>query len=505
MKNINWDEKINEFDKALKNGLQNFVSIELKKLILSQKVSTEYLPKITDLLRRSGDPLLGTKLLSKFFSKDRNELLKLPSELICSYAACLSALGANQEAKVLLKSIESIDDPNIQLQSGFNLIRTWDYQNSIIYFRNVLKSNKATDYQKLISKVNLLSAYLNTGMQHLFNKEITNAIYSAQTMNAKLLLGNILELRSQFRLNNKEFSAAEHDLKISQKLLNNPSNLYQLILKKWMLFLGFDMLKIKIGPSIQLDSLNTQNQELKNICQRFGYWELYRDCDLQYYIRSQNPDVFLKLYYGTPHLMYRKHLERYKHFDLQIPDNWIFKPSEFLESSDEIYVHTPTKNDPLVKKLLTSLLSDLYAPKSLGGIHNDLFPNEYFSAEHSPHKINQLVYRLRKNLKNKNFKIFSLCKTFKIQTDLKILIRNPELTILDPILQLEKDLLKGCLGQLVDWSQIKNCAESIMIQNKSAGVVIHDYQIRKMIKNNIQSGKIISFKRGAKSKYKIAI
>lgn len=505
---ISWKEKIQSLEELLRQGKLHQVKEELM-FVKAQKPPRDFLFQLCNLARRSGHPLLGSQLLSPLFNNDKNKS-QIPNTLESSaYAACLSALGAHQEAFQILAATSEPEHTEVLLQKAFIHIRNWEHSKVIPILRKYLQSSAISPYQNLVAHVNLLAAYLFNESFASFEKECIYCIKLAQKLQAKLLLSNILEIRAQYYISQKKFFAAENNLNLSAQLLSNQETLYHFFIERWKLFLSFDKLQLAYpfdaSAQTHLHNLRNDYTFLQKKASRLGYWEVARDCDYQFIIRTKSHFLQTKLFYGTPYVSYRAKLVTAFDEDFQIPARWTYFEDENMPSEQKIILH-PSANDPLTLKLLSILLLDLYKPLSIGFIFTKLFPDERFSPEHSSHRVNQLLYRLKKELsiytdKNKNSLVSFQVKNhlYQIQSSVPIEWPNPVFPEMQPLNLFKETILKGKLGATFNLQKAQDYFQSINRNLDHCPL----YLIKNILKDCAKENKIQRIDQGPKTIYRL--
>lgn len=505
---ISWNEKIQTLEGLLRQGNLYQVKEELM-FAKAHKPPRDFLFQLCNLARRSGHPLLGSQLLSPLFNNDKNKS-QIPNTLESSaYAACLSALGAHQEAFQILAATSEPEHTEVLLQKAFIHIRNWEHSKVIPILRKYLLAPDITPYQKLVAHVNLLAVYLFTDSNSSFEKECVHCIQLAQRLQAKLLLANILEIRGQYYILQKKFIAAENDLNLAAQLLSSQKSKYNFFIERWKLFLNYDQSILNKSSALSSKQL-TQNLRAEFMAFQkkaiaMGYWEVARDCDYQFIRRIQDPNLQTKLYYGTPFTSYRAKLISAFDNNFKTPSRWTYFDDKDITTEKKIILH-PSAKDPLPKKLLSILLLDLYRPLSIGFIFANLFPDEKFSPEHSSHRVNQLLHRLKKELtvyseNNRNPFIFITVKNhmYQLHSSVPIEWPDPDTALIHPVDLIKNTILSGQLGTVFNFHQVKNYFRSLKITPDDYPM----YLLKNLLKDCAKDNKIIKINQGPKTEYRL--
>lgn len=440
--------KILQIERLIQLGQFSLAIEELQK-VNKNKPKQEYLYLFCNLARRAGAPLLASQIIAPLFRVD-SQLYSPTSAERAAYGACLSTLGANNEAEVIFSNSADKTHPDLLIQQAFNFIRLWDYKSAIPLLRCYVELKQISDYQRLIAKVNLLAAYLAEDKYTAFTLEFNSCLKLAQTQKAYLLLANCLEMRAQKHLAQKKWAAAEDDLKLAKQLAKDPDSVYSFYIKKWELFAWSDQ-NLALDSNSKTEVLNKKLYQLKVECRKKQFWEVERDCDFQFAIRDPKHTTLNKVYFGTPFESYRKKIRRKINESISIPENWDYSHTEVIGN---VFIIEPNDLRKIPFRLFATLFRDLYKPLSIGLVQSLLFPEEVFSPESTSKRVNQLCIRLRKLLKLKHAEFDIHVLNHMYQAGLKqqaIRLFSPD-QALQKVFdsaenQLEKDILSGRWGQ----------------------------------------------------------
>ena len=93
-------EKLAEIEKYIQSGQLAVAinTISTLNRVSKGKIPRELLYRLSNLARRAGAPLLASRILAPLFRTDGVDMFPTASER-AAYGACLSTLGANQEAE----------------------------------------------------------------------------------------------------------------------------------------------------------------------------------------------------------------------------------------------------------------------------------------------------------------------------------------------------------------------------------------------------------------------
>ncbi len=404
----------NEFRKILQKlhldtqqGFRSSVLFELNKINRSQ-IDIEQATAFSELAYRNNDFYLALKFLYRFFrsEKDYDSKLIIESNSLSAYAAALAGIGANNEAKIIFKTLNA--DVNSLLNYAFLLFSEWDYENSIPLITKFIKSQK-DEYKILVGRLNLVAAHIANGDLNegeLLLNDLQNDLF--KNPNAFILTGNSFEIKSQIHLLNRQYKEARLSLTYATKYLDQGGSRYKLYVEKWKAVLDLEMNPKSESNLSKLNSIRCQALDLKN-------WETVRDCDFHLARILNNEELLQRILIGTPYSGYKKRIKKIYGIieDPKIP--LIYKPgfqneSSYLEKIDLDFSNIPRLlvQRPTSYKLLQILCRDIYKPPRMGTVFHSLYPKEYFNPFSSP-------ARVRNSIKRFNNSMRSLSLDFKIK------------------------------------------------------------------------------------------
>ncbi len=158
------------------------------------------LPAWARLARRAGINDKPLKLLFNKIRKETSDLMLNSVSEIAEYAACLTRVGACEEALSLLKSLpaEAVRSyPPVALYWAFLYSRDWNYAEALIHLQFYSASNGLDDYDRAISLLNLASCHLALGETAKAESTLLQLKKSKLDPSWSLLRTNILELQAQ--------------------------------------------------------------------------------------------------------------------------------------------------------------------------------------------------------------------------------------------------------------------------------------------------------------------
>lgn len=357
--------------------------------------------RMANLARRVGLPIVSLRLLNALVRPTSKQPEVATPEEKAEYAAALTFIGASEESIVLLESLPHDTVPQSLLFEAFAYFSRWEYRAAIPLLREYILSSKITDYQKLVGRVNLLAALVFEELYKECETLQAQILDEAKRGGYTLLYGNTLELAAQVAIFQRNFTGADETLKQAREVFSQADSLDSFFVKKWSSILA--LMKKKSAES------RAAVIEVRNDALTRHHWETVRECERFLAVEYADVDLMKKVYYGTPYSPYRERLvrdfQRQSKVKLTLPDTFSFElegpkgPRLEVDVADGTFIY---KEKPLqlkvgqaLHRLLVSLSSDLYRPLRVAVAHHYLYPDEYFHPLSSPHRVYEVVRRLK--------------------------------------------------------------------------------------------------------------
>lgn len=390
-----------QIDEWLRQGQVQLAQTELQALQIS-KIPREDRLAFANLARRANLVFLSLQILGPIARpkvSSRKISLQAPPTTaeLAAYAAGLVRIGAVKEAKALLDSLDSSQCAEVLLYKSYIPILRWDYRQAIPYLKKYIGSPQISEYQKLVGKVNLASAYVAERNLHQVGKLLEELRKSTEAGAHLLLHSNVLELLAQYWILKKDYLQAQEFLLVASKSQQGSGNSnYGFWFKKWNAVLG----SLQEGASRADEFLKIRQEALDG-----QDWETVRECDFFHAIFTKNNQGLTHVIFGTSFKRYREKVKVYRGTYLNLPRqyDWEIGPggaSEMVRILDvgrgrELNGKVELKIGQLLHRALKLLSSDFYRPFRIGEIYGELFPDTFFNPMTSAQQIAQVVQRLR--------------------------------------------------------------------------------------------------------------
>lgn len=403
-----WAQILKDIEGLLLQRKNLLVSQEIDRFMV-KKPPRECLSKFAALARRAGFSYQSLRILQPLFRKEGRSInLNTSTHEKTIYGSALIVVGAKDEGLRLLEEIDPKEQPEALSFKATAKISEWKYSEALPILEDYLNNYELSPLQRLVGALNLSSCYIVANKPQKFKRLIKDCYQLAEQTKAQHLRLSIVELEAQFYYSQNEFNRSQQIIRKSfPNGIQEPSTVFEALLKKWDLL---SLSQISQGRNEQRNIYEAIGQ-LGQVCKHKQYWEVYRNCDLQYGLLTDQETKVYKAYFGSPYKEYRKKLLGQIKGRFDIPDWWINKSSD----SNSIFALNRTTascgNDVIIEPFKKSwnlfflLSQDLYRPVSLGYLFNELFPEEYFAKRLAAHRVQQLLLGLRKAFNSKDLTI----------------------------------------------------------------------------------------------------
>jgi tetratricopeptide (TPR) repeat protein len=383
---------VSKCDELIRAGRSNEVAPLISDLNL-KRVPRPVCQRLAQVCRRAGLVRAGLRLLKAIVLDEKSS--GATAGEVCEYAALLFKNGSLKEALARLQKIDETKAPEALLFRSFCSTSAWDYKNAIADLERFLILAE-DPYQRLVAKVNLVSAYIVLREFKKAEELVGTILQVARDRGHARLVGNCLEQRGSIYLLQSEFDRAHRDLQDAQRIFGEGSNHDQLLVSKWLSLLS-SLKSNSVEPLL----------DFRTTAVKYKQCESVRQCDLFRLKISFDQPTFDYLYAGSPMVNFRT---------LMLQD-LPHAPGEYCFLGGNNRVHLDLKSgevrgrSPAIRvdgkglKLLNCLLDDFYVARNVGSLFSELYPEEYFDINSSPHRVQQVILRTRQWLENQNLPI----------------------------------------------------------------------------------------------------
>ncbi|MCB0405636.1 MAG: hypothetical protein KDD51_12705 [Bdellovibrionales bacterium] len=416
-------DKLSEIDEALRTG-QTASARKLLDAVLKGNIPRQFRWKVAALCRRSGVSEKAARLLHPYVrGSSARQAAPSPNELV-EYAGALERLGALNESVRLLKSINGEHHPRALLYFAYCEIAQWNYGGAIPKLEQFLRNDLPTPYDKLVAAVNLAAALVYERRLGEGLEKCQQLIEHAKQVTSNRLRANLHEIRAQALLWEKKWEAAQKELETARELLCSENHDY-LYVMKWQAL-------IRCYRNPEDTAAFLELRKVRAIAQKKPDYETVRDCDRHESFLKKDVDLFIHLYFGTPHPALRQRLlEESSPASIPSTYDWTLQPGKGAAICDlslaDPSLSAGLKAGQLTYKLMRALSSDFYRPVSTTEIHNLLHPDDYFNPETTPLRVYQTISAARKWIVSSSlpFEIHEHQGSYEFRTHGPLVLRCP--------------------------------------------------------------------------------
>lgn len=376
---------VSDCDVEIRAGRTHQVA-KLLAALNATKVPREWRLPLAEICRRAGLYSLGLTLLRHLVNVERGtgHLQQATHAELAEYSVLLMRIGAVGEALERLQGVDSNHVPDVLLYRAFGQFYRWEFAGAAQDLEEYLRK-PLPDYSRLIGKVNLAHAYVESRCFGPARDLLEENIQEAGIKGHFLLQSNCLAMRAQVDLWEGKLADARTTFEQASQLVPSNSKAAGFI-GKWRLILQ----ALESRSALTLEDLRVAARKTKD-------WESLREADLFSLKINFENTRFLHLVFGTPFSGYRQRICTELGY---LPDRSIYilgpKASPRLDLRTGEIDGIPTRNQGRkCHQLIEVLLRDFYAPMRLGGVFHELFPGEYFDIGSSPNRVHQILHRTR--------------------------------------------------------------------------------------------------------------
>lgn len=372
----------------------------LVRPLLERKHPREELVKLANLARRAWMPEHAARLLFKIVhpTEKRNVAAAATAEEKTEYATALVMLGGHREALKLLQDIDVREVPEALFARSLAHFSQWNWQATLNQWERLIGSPKATELQKLRGE--LYHATALTHGAHDFDRstEICERLLkiSSPSKNRVIYKNALLLLGQNFAFLKQTAKAAPYFAELEKLSADEDDSRHLLHTRLWKAISNNDVAELRKARE------GFKEQER---------WEQVRVSDYYEAELTGNSELFIHLYFGTPHAAFRERVAKALGGAENIPSKYDWKlwsgksaPKVLIDSANGTSNASEAflKEGHVLQRMLLALSSDFVMPPTVAELHEQLYPGEYFNPNSSPDRVHQCLKRLRKWLESAN-------------------------------------------------------------------------------------------------------
>lgn len=397
-----WKAHITGLDQSLRQGRHGSVRQELSRTN-AREVPRPWLESLANVARRAGAFSLALRLLNPVCRPVQGIRRDASAGELAEYGMALVKNGSFDEALGILGEIDPRLEPRTYLYQAFARFPRWEYGEALPLLDQFLERVDAAAYEHRIAQVNRLAALIFVGSLDAASASAEELLERTVRDGQRLLQANVLELSAQVAIQSEDFARAREWLEKARALLSDSPVGDRLFVDKWQAV-------IRLTETAGLD--RAPLEEVRRSALRLGHWETLRDCDFHEARHRARPDLFARLFHGTPHEAYRRRLldvlssygaprDLYSRGSGAMSERTL----EMGEQTLDIEAATWKGGNALFRpggvehRLLLQLNRDYYRPERIGSLFAAVYPGEYFNPVTSPLRVHQAMRRLRRSLR----------------------------------------------------------------------------------------------------------
>lgn len=398
------DQHLTLLENKLREGELSFLQSEIDGTDIGL-IPRTYAAKIANLARRASRSHLAVTILHPYV---RGVQGTAPTEFeLSEYAAALTFIGAWQEALGLLNKVDSKKVKQSLLYRAFALFAHWDYAKAVEPLELFVKEKDISDYDRLVGKLNLGSAYLSQGKCEQAEALLKEVCEVSKPLKYKLLVSNALERLAESAIQLKHFRRADELLYEAEANLHGGTTVAMLFIKKWRIFLDIQKEGFLEPHAKKLKEIRLKAVELE-------HWETVRDCDRFEATHKKDKKLMIHLLFGTPHEKFKEKLMKEFNMFPRVPESyfWGIDSTQIDCSAKVLDLNTGNieyrssegvlvlQGEPLIvdspaHQVLTILTKDFYSPFNYRIVFVQLFPGQSYHPQMSDARVLGVINELR--------------------------------------------------------------------------------------------------------------
>lgn len=392
---MDYGQQLKDWDEWIRSGQASKVR-SLCHQLNHKKIPRSFIVDYAQIARRVGAPELIVLWLGSIVRSEKILAVPATEKEKAIYGLGLLRLGAFREAEQILSEINPESDPNVYFYRASLNINQWNYSKAVPDLKRYIRHPNVLPYSRLVGRLNLCAALITHTNLEQTELQFSQLMRKLKRLNFPLLVGNLLEIRSQWLFDQNRFEEALKDLTEASDLLKKADERSLLYIEKWRLIIKLKASANKNPTLLQIDDIKNRATRLKN-------WETLRDCDFHRAVIMNDQNLILKVFWGSKSKAYKKRI--YEMFDSTIFLNTFLWSSSNSQNSGpviDLVSIAPTRS---LQKLFFILSRDMYQPLRITEIIDSLYPDQYYHPVAGPAKLHRLIARARQWLKKNNYPI----------------------------------------------------------------------------------------------------
>lgn len=354
-------------------------------------ISPKDLLEAATLARRAALPELALTILFPVVRPASKVKRQATDKDRVEFAASLISLGAIEEARELLNSVNTKETPQALFHSARIALLQWDYPTAIPNLRAFINTGTLSVYERLEAKLHLLPALLAENNLISFKLLLAQVTEESSQRGFASFYAIALRLLGDYELKRSDSELADSYFESAEMALRNWANPELIATKKCRAILRFAK-----NPHSKTEKEKLFSVREEALC--LNQMEAVRDIDFQIARITNDQSLFLKLYFGTPFPSFKAKVLPY--LESGVPRTYAYavpmadaKRTRLHER--QIDLSPCLKPGKALHRLYQILLSDFYRPFSPATLFARLYPSELFLGTGSNNRVHRAVLRLK--------------------------------------------------------------------------------------------------------------
>ncbi len=444
-----------------------------------REIPRDYRFELARIARRLNHPVLALKIINPSVRADLpNDRPPNEKERIV-HAATLTSLGCLSEAEQILNAVNPDVEPDALINLAFIKFRKWEYGEARPLLKRYLQSKAIDEYSRIVGLVNLAAALIADSKESDAIPLLETITEVTKSKSYWLLFGNALELQAQTQISKGEYDLALQTLAQAAEILRPINEMYYFFVVKWQRIVECRMNPLSPEKLAALSAL--RHPAVTN-----GYWEGLRDIGLHVAIAKRSEREVHEVLWGTPYKQFHRRAEKFwgarillgTKGDFPVESTaqgfglkpLLFDPHDFVDPKMRDLEMQPT-----LAKGLAILSTDRYRPVRLGALFYELYPNEHFDPFSSPLRVNNVIFRLRRLLKDARVPLGIKVKDndiqlFAVASNVRLTCRRRRTNRNDGFLELARHHFIGRGFTLTEFCSVSGMSRSFCLRILRNGI-----------------------------------
>lgn len=354
------------------------------------------------------------------------------------YGQALARIGATREAIGILASLDAAVLPRVYRFLALAYFRQWDWRTAIPLLKNCLALPDLSPSDRIYAEFYLAIALMHGADDTVgARKHLAVVLRETGPDHFRRAHWDAWQVLAQTHYLEKDWSGAIQALDRMDALYpHDPDSSSDLISRKWRRLIELHQRQKR--PETRPETLAAL-AAIKKGFRALGNWEQVRSCDYYEAVATDDENLLVRLYCGTPFPEFRRKLLTASGRQAQdMPEHYEVSVGRATESAaageapwldglngENSLGRARLKPGQILQRLLAALTADLYIPPNIAQLHEGLYPGDHFNPTSSPLRVRQALKRLRQWLKANRIplEIEEKQERYRLESEVQIRIR----------------------------------------------------------------------------------